>query len=314
MSRAPYNTVHSSSFFIENILGRNDNSDKRSSMDLSTLKSSNDSVFTPVRPLFQKEHNNGNSSTNSESTSLSPPQPEKPYQMPRHGLPWPPFSASVFENLPYSLNPARLMEYLRSGPFGGSIKSPQTSSTPNENDGDYESIDYDEGVVSSSGSIHTPEIRLEGIPSHGHRKRARVSFTTYQIRVLEERFERQNYLSSAERAELSQKLGLTETQVKIWFQNRRYKTKKRALHEYVVNSPTNTGSRLPQYSPSTHSHSRLLHTQRGGLPLTFHTPQFLHSSIPFEEQLAQVIRETSGYTIGDNNLVVPEGVNFLVRQ
>lgn len=241
MSRAPYNTVHSSSFFIESILGRNDNSGKRNIMDFSMLKVSNDSVFSPIRPTFEKEHNNETSSTYSGSTSLSPPQPgkllfwlhhwyyklvllvnhpflsvEKQYQMSPHGLLWPPFPAPVFENLPFSLNPVGLMEVLRGGPFGGFIKSPthpQASSTPNENDGDCESVDYDEGVVSSSGSIHTPEIRTETMSSQGHRKRARVSFTTYQIRVLEGRFERQNYLSSAERAELSQKLGLTETQV-----------------------------------------------------------------------------------------------------
>ncbi|KAH9524877.1 hypothetical protein Btru_028130 [Bulinus truncatus] len=64
------------------------------------------------------------------------------------------------------------------------------------------------------------------------RKRCRASFTHAQVYELERRFRHQRYLSGPERAELAQSLKLTETQVKIWFQNRRYKTKKRhQLHE-----------------------------------------------------------------------------------
>ncbi|CAG5126957.1 unnamed protein product [Candidula unifasciata] len=63
------------------------------------------------------------------------------------------------------------------------------------------------------------------------RKRSRASFTHAQVYELERRFRHQRYLSGPERAELAQSLKLTETQVKIWFQNRRYKTKRRQLHE-----------------------------------------------------------------------------------
>lgn len=61
------------------------------------------------------------------------------------------------------------------------------------------------------------------------KKRSRAAFSHAQIFELERRFNHQRYLSGPERADLAASLKLTETQVKIWFQNRRYKTKRRQL-------------------------------------------------------------------------------------
>lgn len=62
---------------------------------------------------------------------------------------------------------------------------------------------------------------------HKKRKR-RVLFSKAQTYELERRFRQQRYLSAPEREHLASIIRLTPTQVKIWFQNHRYKTKRAA--------------------------------------------------------------------------------------
>jgi hypothetical protein len=64
-------------------------------------------------------------------------------------------------------------------------------------------------------------------PNSSNKKRKRrILFTKSQTHELERRFKQQKYLSAPERETLAHKLGLSATQVKIWFQNNRYKMKK----------------------------------------------------------------------------------------
>nr|XP_019597772.1 PREDICTED: NK1 transcription factor-related protein 2 [Rhinolophus sinicus] len=80
------------------------------------------------------------------------------------------------------------------------------------------------GSPDSPGSPRPRRRRSE--PSCAKPRRARTAFTYEQLVALENKFRATRYLSVCERLNLALSLSLTETQVKIWFQNRRTKWKK----------------------------------------------------------------------------------------
>ena len=63
------------------------------------------------------------------------------------------------------------------------------------------------------------------------KRRPRALFSHGQVYELERRFAVQRYLTAHEREQMAGMLNLTETQVKIWFQNRRYKNKRLQLEQ-----------------------------------------------------------------------------------
>ncbi|KAK2160234.1 hypothetical protein LSH36_137g00018 [Paralvinella palmiformis] len=66
----------------------------------------------------------------------------------------------------------------------------------------------------------------EGEAAPAKKKKRRVLFSKAQTYELERRFRQQRYLSAPEREHLASILRLSPTQIKIWFQNHRYKLKK----------------------------------------------------------------------------------------
>ncbi|KAM9462575.1 homeobox protein HMX3 [Clarias gariepinus] len=75
------------------------------------------------------------------------------------------------------------------------------------------------------------------------KKKTRTVFSRSQVFQLESTFDAKRYLSSAERACLASSLQLTETQVKIWFQNRRNKWKRQLAAELEAASLSHTAAR-----------------------------------------------------------------------
>ncbi|KAK7881977.1 hypothetical protein WMY93_028151 [Mugilogobius chulae] len=78
-------------------------------------------------------------------------------------------------------------------------------------------------------SISSESDTEHGTPRHKKPRRSRTIFTELQLMGLEKKFQKQKYLSTPDRLDLAQSLGLTQLQVKTWYQNRRMKWKKMVL-------------------------------------------------------------------------------------
>lgn len=72
------------------------------------------------------------------------------------------------------------------------------------------------------------------IDRDGKKKHTRPTFSGQQIFALEKTFEQTKYLAGPERARLAYALGMSESQVKVWFQNRRTKWRKKHAAEMAT--------------------------------------------------------------------------------
>ncbi|CAG9862649.1 unnamed protein product [Phyllotreta striolata] len=138
---------------------------------------------------------------------------------------------------------------------------------------DHQSEDDDDLHSDISEDAKDPSKKKKGdskSQNSGKPRRARTAFTYEQLVALENKFKTTRYLSVCERLNLAISLSLTETQVKIWFQNRRTKWKKQNPG-MDVNSPTvpppnvGSGGSFPGFH---HAHNGLLyghHVPYGGV-------------------------------------------------
>ncbi|XP_061477995.1 homeobox protein BarH-like 1 [Rhineura floridana] len=117
------------------------------------------------------------------------------------------------------------------------------------------------GLQGGAGPPHLPfELHLRGKLEPGtpeavgkakKGRRSRTVFTELQLMGLEKRFEKQKYLSTPDRIDLAESLGLSQLQVKTWYQNRRMKWKKIVLQGGGLESPTKPKGRPKKNSIPT---------------------------------------------------------------
>ncbi|MBN3286917.1 NKX12 protein, partial [Polyodon spathula] len=144
-------------------------------------------------------------------------------------------------------------------------KKPEVSLETDIKDGDdNDELEVDDFSADGSQDSSKQKRRSKTDQGCAKQRRARTAFTYEQLVAMENKFRSTRYLSVCERLSLALSLSLTETQVKIWFQNRRTKWKKQnpgadSTMQAGANSLTTVGC-----SPS--------HPGSGGLNFqTFHT-------------------------------------------
>ncbi|KAL1451807.1 hypothetical protein WDU94_006147, partial [Cyamophila willieti] len=146
--------------------------------------------------------------------------------------------------------------------------------------------------------------------------RFRQVYSSHQIIELEKEFRLTNYLPSDRRKVLSKELGLTERQIKIWFQNRRMKLKRtnpEAVVEYVKECRENRESR----GTSAERNS----SQNGNIPTThaksfedFIREHYERNSVPFPPGLTVTPTGEPGNASQTVNSVMEENASKLLLE
>lgn len=120
------------------------------------------------------------------------------------------------------------------------------------------------------------------------KRKRRVLFSQQQVLELEKRFDKSRYLNAQDRDQLAHSLSLSSTQVKIWFQNHRYKTKKASKEKSGTNC-SDSGDEQPSSAMNTHQHhhaphsqmqSNMFHSQVSSVPLASQSHHRLHHVHP----------------------------------
>ncbi|XP_035209942.1 homeobox protein DBX1-like isoform X2 [Stegodyphus dumicola] len=109
------------------------------------------------------------------------------------------------------------------------------------------SLGASQSTLSPPATVPFPwSAAARGKPRRGMMRRA--VFSDAQRQGLEKRFQMQKYISKPDRKKLAEKLGLKDSQVKIWFQNRRMKWRNSKERELL-----SSGGTREQTLPSKHN-------------------------------------------------------------
>ncbi|XP_055701253.1 homeobox protein LOX10-like [Phlebotomus papatasi] len=86
------------------------------------------------------------------------------------------------------------------------------------------------------------------------RRNYRTSFTKEQRKILEKKFQESKYLTRVQRCELAEKIGVTETAIRGWFQNQRTKIGKNANKSPETSSVSSGSSDWAPRTPTPAQH------------------------------------------------------------
>nr|CAD7256638.1 unnamed protein product [Timema shepardi] len=133
-----------------------------------------------------------------------------------------------------------------------------------EDDDEYDNKDSKKDGGGGGGGGSSGGGSSGGGNNNKRKKKTRTVFSRSQVFQLESTFDMKRYLSSSERAGLAASLHLTETQVKIWFQNRRNKWKRQLAAELEAANMAHAAQRLVRVPILFHEAAAAVAASAGG--------------------------------------------------
>nr|XP_039268284.1 homeobox protein Hox-A3a-like isoform X1 [Styela clava] len=210
-------------------------------------------------------------------------------------------SSQKFDEMPYSNNsvPAVDVNPLQGNTHSGSASENDESVFETDSfsshqnggitHGEASPLSSDDDAQSSDIPPSNSSNNRENIKKNKKCRKPRTIYTSFQLQQLMHRFQRTQYLALPERAELAASLGVTQTQVKIWFQNRRSKCKKMLKQQMLHNQHGSPSSMLltsrlgfPQARSST------LSGQEFSLPITSYSDITGYSGYDYQSNIHEM--------------------------
>lgn len=243
----------------------------------------NDDQSPPVSPGCPSNHQNSEGPRSSRPST--PDTQRSPPSSPQHTTVIP------------STHPAFLDQtYLN---MSARSKSPyrENDSMVIDDEADEEESDYDNDKEKKT---QNPNLSPGGGSlANKRKKKTRTVFSRSQVFQLESTFDMKRYLSSSERAGLAASLHLTETQVKIWFQNRRNKWKRQLAAELEAANMAHAAQRLVRVPILYHesaANSPIRHPFEQNHALSMHhSLETARGDVPTSGAASSVITSATGY-------------------
>ncbi|CAH8582869.1 unnamed protein product [Heterobilharzia americana] len=196
--------------------------------------SNSSSLYDPLNMFQTSSSNTYNShNSNTSSSTVNNNDDEENNNNNSHSVPVVPnpiFGSNIGNfHIPMGLPPGHVNNTVNSVSGFHTLSSPSSSSPSAAT-----VISTGNGINSANPWLRTNESSLH-LDKDGKKKHTRPTFSGQQIFALEKTFEQTKYLAGPERARLAYFLGMSESQVKVWFQNRRTKWRKKNAAEMMSN-------------------------------------------------------------------------------